>query len=106
MCKTGCFHFQTAVWADLVIDPNYPFNSRMRFFYISETHPVQPFILQYAVNPFCYGILTRITVFCHTDLKMIFGQYFHIVLTAVLDPSVRMMENIPGSLGQLTDSHF
>ena len=64
------------------------------FFQRTDDLPIEPFFLQYAVDPFGYGILPRVAIFRHADLYHILLQQLHIGIAAILHTTVRVVDEL------------
>ena len=83
----------------VIINVNCIFCSHLSMLHIKEDLIQEEFIFQYTINSFCHSIFIAMILFCHANLKAILFEFFHILITTVLNSSVRMMYYVGNWLG-------
>ena len=66
---------------------------------------INPFHLQYPINPLGNSVFQRVSIFGHTDLDAALVQYFDVLIAAILNASIRMMNQLVCCTLKPSDSH-
>ena len=105
MGLSGCEHIQAAMWPLVIVDPDGFGYQGLRLF-ISIVAVPEQFLFQDAIYPLCYRVLQRVPALGHADADMVPVQQADIIITAVLYPPVRMMDQTRLLAGVILDSHL
>ena len=95
MHLTGRLHPDAVMWPLLVVETDKFTDATIGLLIaLVSTFPVYDLRLEDTVHTLSYGIVSRFVVFCHADAYLVFAEQVHIVITAVLYASVRVVNQM------------
>lgn len=98
MCHDRCLHPDAHVRTLSIVEFDYTLQFLLAVLPCWDVLLVKPFCLKYTVSPLCHCIFQGGTTLCHTDAYVVFFQFLHIYLTAILASTVRVMYKHGSSL--------
>ena len=91
--------------SEIVVDPDSLVKFHFSTFTIRKTASQVELVFKCSVNSFSDSIFVRIVLCCHTDINMVIVKSFCVLRTAILEATIRMMDQWPVRVFTVSNSH-